>query len=218
METSARRLRTGLAFALMVVGLAATMSGIASAQAVTDEWTSVKPPASPPALKAVTLDPRKTALFVMDFNKNNCVPEQRVRCANALPKVQKLLAAARAKGVYVVNMHTTRMKPEDISAAVTPKPGEPLMSGPVDKFTGNDLAQTLKGKGIDTVITVGTSANGTVLFTAAGAVLRGFKAVVPVDGIPAEGAYQEQFVVWELANAPTVSAGVTLTKIDMITF
>ena len=218
METFTRRPLRRLALAGIVAGLATTAGGIAHAQAVTDEWASVKAPASPPELKAVTLDPKKTALFVMDFNKNNCVPAQRVRCANALPKVQKLLAAARTKGVYVVNMYTTRMKPEDIATAVQPKPGEPLMSGPVDKFTDNDLAKTLKDKGIDTVITVGTSANGTVLFTAAGAVLRGFKAVVPVDGIPAEGAYQEQFVVWELAHAPTVSAGVTLTKIDMIKF
>ena len=124
----------------------------------------------------------------------------------------------RSKGMVVVHTITTRMKQDDISADVLPKAGEHVLTAPVDKFTDNDLAQTLREKGIDTVITCGTSANGAVLFTAAGAVLRGFKVIAPVDAMPADGAYQEQFVVWELANAPTVSAGVTLTKLDMIKF
>ena len=68
------------------------------------------------------------------------------------------------------------------------------------------------------LISLGFTFAGAVLFTAAGAVLRGFKVIAPVDAMPADGAYQEQFVVWELANAPTVSAGVTLTKLDMIKF
>ena len=39
-----------------------------------------------------------------------------------------------------------------------------------------------------------------------------------IDGMPADGVYQEQFVVWELANAATVSGASTLTKWDMIKF
>jgi nicotinamidase-related amidase len=217
-ETFTRRSIRGLTYAGIAAALIAAMHGSAHAQAVTDEWSSVKAPSAPPALKAVKLDPKKTALIVMDFNKNNCVPEKRARCATALPKVQKLLAEARAKGVTVVHTITTRMKRDDIAKDVSPKAGERVLGAPVDKFTGNDLAKTFKDKGIDTVITVGTSANGAVLFTAAGAVLRGFKAITPVDAMPADGPYQEQFVVWELAHAPTVSAGVTLTKTDMITF
>jgi nicotinamidase-related amidase len=217
-ETFTCRSLRGLAFAGIAAALVAATWGTAHAQAVTDEWSSAKAPSSPPALKAVKLDPKKTALLVMDFNKKNCVPEKRARCATALPKVQKLLAEARAKGVTVVHTITSRMKRDDIAKDVLPKAGEPVLAAPVDKFTGNDLAKTLKSKGIDTVITAGTSANGAVLFTAAGAVLRGFKVVTPVDAMPADGLYQEQFVVWELAHAPTVSTGVTLTKTDMITF
>jgi nicotinamidase-related amidase len=205
--------------------LALTFSAVVSfsvsnahAQVVTDEWASVKAPSKVPELKSVTVDPKKTVLMVMDFNKNNCVADQRPRCATALPKIQKILAAARSKGMLVVYTITTRMKMDDIAPSVLPKEGERVLIAPVDKFTDNDLAKTLKDKGIDTVITAGTSANGAVMFTAAGAVLRGFKVVAPVDAMPADGAYQEQFVVWELANAPTVSAGVTLTKLDMIKF
>jgi nicotinamidase-related amidase len=218
MNTILSRFLRNVTFAGTALVLATFTIPATRAQAVTDEWASVKAPDKVPELKAVTLDPKKTALLVMDFNKNNCIPAQRPRCATALPKVQKILAAARAKGMVVVHTITTRMKPDDIAKDVLPKSGERVLIGPVDKFTDNDLAKTLKDKGIDTVITAGTSANGAVLFTAAGAVLRGFKVVAPVDAMPADGAYQEQFVVWELANAPTVSAGVTLTKLDMIKF
>lgn len=218
MKTLLSRFLHNVTFAGAALVLATFTIPAARAQAVTDEWASVKAPDKVPELKAVTLDPKKTALLVMDFNKNNCIPAQRPRCATALPKVQKILAAARAKGMVVVHTITTRMKPDDIAKDVLPKEGERVLIGPVDKFTDNDLAKMLKDKGIDTVITAGTSANGAVLFTAAGAVLRGFKVVAPVDAMPADGAYQEQFVVWELANAPTVSAGVTLTKLDMIKF
>lgn len=218
MNKAMRRALLGMAFSTIAIGSAAFAIGGAHAQAVTDEWATVKPPAEAPALKAVTLDPKKTVLLVMDFNKKNCVPEHRARCATALPKVEKILGEARAKGMLVVHTITTRMKKDDIAKDVSPKPGERILAAPVDKFTGNDLAKTLKDKGIDTVITTGTSANGAVLFTAAGAVLRGFKVITPVDAMPADGGYQEQFVVWELAHAPTVSAGVTLTKIDMIKF
>jgi len=35
------------------------------------EWASVKPPAAP-ELKPVTVDPKTTALLVLDFMKGNC--------------------------------------------------------------------------------------------------------------------------------------------------
>jgi nicotinamidase-related amidase len=209
-----RQYLCGLAFSAIAPFAITT----ANAQAVTDEWASVKAPSKAPELKSVTVDPKKAVLLVMDFNKNNCVPDQRPRCATALPKIQKILTEVRAKGMLVVYTITTKMKMDDISPSVLPKDGERVLVAPVDKFTDNDLAKTLKDKGIDTVITTGTSANGAVMFTAAGAVLRGFKVITPVDAMPADGAYQEQFVTWELANAPTVSAGVTLTKLDMIKF
>ena len=63
----------------------------------------------------------------------------------------------------------------------------------------------LKDKGITTVIVVGTLANGGVLHTASEAALRGFKVVVPVDGMSSpnlDTLYTEQYTAWHLANAP----------------
>jgi hypothetical protein len=57
-----------------------------------------------------------------------------------------------------------------------------------------------------------------VLHTAAGAVFRGFTAVVPVDTMSAESLYVEQYVAYDLAAAPVLSAGTTLTRLSMIKF
>jgi nicotinamidase-related amidase len=189
----------------------------ARAQDILQEWASIKPP-PPPEIKAVTLDPKKTALIVMDFNRKNCVPAQRARCAAVLPKVQKLLAAVRAKGMVVVHTYTPNMEQADISQDVTPADGERVLQVRGDKFQGNDLEKYLKDKGITTILLAGTSGNGAVLFTAIGGSQRRFKIVVPVDAMPADTAYQEQFAIWEIANGPGVREDSTLTKLDMITF
>ena len=56
------------------------------------------------------------------------------------------------------------------------------------------------------------------MFTAAGATQRGFKAIVPIDAMPADTAYQEQFSIWNIANGPSVREGATLTKLEWVKF
>ena len=51
----------------------------ASAQTIVDEWATVQAP-KPPELKPVTLDPKTTALLVLDFVKQTCNAERRPRC------------------------------------------------------------------------------------------------------------------------------------------
>jgi nicotinamidase-related amidase len=96
--------------------------------------------------------------------------------------------------------------------------GEPFVTSGPDKFLGTDLEKILKDKKIETVIVTGTAAHGAVLNTASQAVFRGLTVIVPVDGLSAESLYPEQYVVWHLANAPRVSAKVTITKIGMIKY
>jgi nicotinamidase-related amidase len=187
------------------------------AQSVIDEWASVKAP-PPPELKKVTIDSKKTALLVLDFRQQACTPETRPRCARAVPHVQALLKEARAKGMMVVHTTTTRSTPEDIPAALKPVAGEQVLRTSMDKLTGTDLPEVMKSKGIDTLIITGTSGNGAVLNTVGGAVIRGFKVVVPVDTMPADGPYQEQFAIWQIANGPTVREMSTITRSDIVSF
>jgi nicotinamidase-related amidase len=183
------------------------------ADTVIDQWGSATAPPAP-VLKSVTVDPKKTALLILDYSTKTCTPETRPRCAAALPSVRAFLDKAHASGILVVDIYSTAMSTADM--AVAPGPADVVLQASLNKFYGNDLAATLKKVGIDTVIITGTSANGAVLFTVGGAAAAGFKVIVPVDGMPADGLYQEQFTAWEIVNAPTVSGASTLTRWDMI--
>ena len=187
----------------------------AFSQTIIDEWNTVKVPPAP-ELKSVKIDPKVTALLMLDFNKQTCNAERRPRCIASIPKVQKLLTEARAKGVPVIYSLSSGAAAADIAKELAPLPGEPVVSSGPDKFFGTDLEKILKEKGIKTVITVGTASHGAVLYTASGAALRGIQVIVPVDGMSAENTYAEQYVAWHLLNAPRISTLVTLTKIDLI--
>jgi nicotinamidase-related amidase len=191
----------------------------ARAETVIDEWSSVKLPA-PPALKPVTLVPQETALLAMDFTVQTCTPQRRLRCANQVPNVVKLVAEARLKGVYVIySVALPGSTPADILKELTPAAGEPVLPplGP-DKFIASDLDKMLKERGIKTVIAIGTQAHTSVLHTGAAAALRGYKVIVPVDGMSGDDAWPEAYTAWHLANAARINAQVTLTRMDMIKF
>jgi len=129
----------------------------ASAETIIDEWLNVKAPPAP-ELKAVTVDPKTTALLMMDFVPQSCSQQRRPRCLATLPK-------AKAP-----------------------------------------------------VIVIGTGANGAVLYTASGAVLRGMKVIVPVDVVSDVNVYMEQYVAYHLMNAPNIAGNITLTRVDMMRF
>ena len=187
----------------------------AYSQTIIDDWNTVKVPPAP-ELKPVKIDPKVTALLMLDFNKQTCNAERRPRCIASIPKVQRLLTEARAKGVPVIHSVGAGAAVADIAKELAPLTGEPVVSSGPDKFLGTDLEKILKEKGVKTVIAVGTASHGAVLYTASGAALRGMQVIVPVDGISAENTYAEQYVAWHLLNAPRISTLVTLTKIDLI--
>lgn len=185
------------------------------AQNIVDDWQNVKlPPA--PELKSVSLDPKTTALLMLDFNKQTCNSERRPRCVSSIPVVEKLLKEAREKGAHVVYSLSAGATPADIAKELAPHAREPVVSSGPDKFLGTELEKILKHWGVKTVIAVGTAAHGAVLYTASGAALRGLQVIVPVDGMSAESLFAEQAAAWTLSNAPMISAHVTLTKTEMI--
>lgn len=198
----------------LVAGLGLAVSA-ASAQTIVDEWATVKAPPAP-ELKPANLDPKTTALLMLDFVAPNCT--QRPRCMASIPAVKKLLGEARAKGMLIVYATGATGKRADTVAELAPTDNDPVVSTGVDKFVNTDLEKILKAGGTQTVIAMGTAAHGAVLYTASAASLRGMKVILPVDGMSADGPYAEQYTAWHLANAPLVSRNVTLTKIDLIKF
>ena len=188
----------------------------AHAGTIVDEWASVKAP-PPPALKPVTVDPKTTALLMLDFLPSYYCSDD-PRCVASLPAMKKLLADARAHGAPVVYSVAGKFGPTDIAKDVAPAGNEPSVKSHADKFLHTDLEKILKDKGIQTVIVTGTAANGAVLYTGSGAALRGLKVIVPIDGLSAKNPYAEQLTVWQLAHGPGFGKQVTLTRSDMIKF
>jgi nicotinamidase-related amidase len=207
------------AISCAVVGLVLGMTGATVSRSlasdVIDEWATVKTPA-PPEIKAVTADPKTTALLMGDFMNQSCA--KRPRCVAALPAVKKLLDQARAAKVAVIYSTVPNTTAADIMTDVTPAAGEPSVTSGVDKFFKTDLEQMLKDKGIQTIIIVGTSAEGLVTYTGGEAALRGYNVVVPVDGMASIEAFAEQYVAWHMTHAPIISPKVTLTRTGMIKF
>src|SRR5262245_21298302 len=72
-----------------------------SAETIIDEWPNVRAP-PPPERKSTTLNPKTTALLVIDLIKQTCNEQRRPRCVASIPKIEKLLGAARASGVTVI--------------------------------------------------------------------------------------------------------------------
>ena len=199
----------------LAAALAALIPALSGAQTIVDEWPNVKAPPAP-ALKPVTVDPKTTALLMLDFVPPTC--GARPRCMASLPAMKKLLEQARASGMPVAHSVTGTTKAEDILKDVAPQAGEPVVQASIDKFRNTDLEKFLKDKGVQTVIVTGTAAHGAVLNTATAAVLRGMKVILPVDGVTASDTFTEQYVAWHMANAPAVGPNTTLTKSDLLKF
>jgi nicotinamidase-related amidase len=192
-------------------------AGLARAANVVDDWAKIKVP-PPPALETVTVDPKTTALLVLDFTHQICNAKSKPDCVASLPAVKKLLARARNHHLMVVYSTAGKMTPKDIWADVAPKPSEPVVNSHANKFQNTDLGKILKNKGIKTVIVTGVNANGAVLYTASEAAFLGFKVIDPIDCSSAENEYIEQYVVYNFAHAPLIASMATLTTSEMIKF
>ena len=204
---------------LLSVGLICGIASAAQTQTLIEEWGNAKFP-PPPPLKPAKIEAKETAILVMDFTKQTCTPERRKRCADSVAKVQKFVDEARAKGALIIySVAVPNSVPADILPALTPAAGEEVLPplGP-DKFNDSDLEKTLKAKSIKTVVVMGTQAQTSVLHTGATASLRGFKVIVPVDGMSADDVFPELYTAWHLATAARISSNVTLTKFELIGF
>ena len=213
-----RRCSAILAAISMATVVSSGVGSPARAGNIIEEWGNVKAPAAP-EVKAVTVDPKTTALLLLDFGAHDpyCGPGK-ARCGATLPAMKQLLANARANGAAVIYSIAGKFEAADIAKDVAPAANDPTVKSKADKFLNTDLEKILKDRGIQTVIVTGNSANGGVLYTATGAALRGLKVIVPVDGLSANDLYEEQLTVWQLAHGPGFGALVTVTKSDMIKF
>lgn len=181
------------------------------------DWNAAKAPPVP-ELKTVKLDPKTTALLVLDFVKQTCSQERRPRCLDTLPAAHNLLEKARAAHATVIYSITATSSMADVLPPVAALPSEPHVQASPDKFLGTDLDKLLKAGGIKTVVVMGTAIHGAILQTASQAAMRGYDVVVPEDAVSGDNPYSEQAVITIMLTGPTLSAKTTLSRSDLIGF
>lgn len=198
-----------------IAGVVATLSAApAFAQGVSDHWEAIAPPGDKPVAASVSLDPATTALLVLDLATQTC-PVAR-HCPAMLPAVEMLLAHARARHWAVIYTLGAASTVADILPGIARHDDEKLFTSGPDKFIGTGLEAELKQRGIKTVVTVGSAAEGAVLETAASAAFRGFDVVLPADGMASATQYALQYVMWDLLNAPRVADRTKLSASALI--
>jgi nicotinamidase-related amidase len=179
-----------------VVAAAALAAGVLLTPSVLAQASPPEPPGLPD-FSPVALDPATTALLVLDINSAVCPP--RPACLASLPAIARLLGRARAAGVFVGYSSTAGA---DILPDVTPRDGDPVVTSRAHKFFNTNLDQILKDHGIQTVLLVGSAANGAVLYTSFGANERGYTVAVAVDGISAGQDFDTYLAEYQVLNQP----------------
>jgi nicotinamidase-related amidase len=207
-------LLTSLAFANPV--------GLTAQPEIAGQEATVELPAIP-APVAVELDPAKTAFLILDLVESICNP--RPGCPESIAPVSRLLTRARAANVPVVYSNVTT--PSPVMAGLEPLGHEPMVASTAEKYFRTDLEDILTGMGVDTLIIVGSAANGAVLYTNFASNTRGFTTVVAEDGISATTPFDVFLTRYQILNqpgpgnpqnSPLMAGRPTLSRTDMITF
>ena len=156
----------------------------------------------------LSLNKASTALLVMDCQEDIVSALPAGERERLMPVLQKALSAARGAGIPVIHVVVQFREghPEigsrgffkavkesgrmvagspgaEICREIAPQSGELIVTKKrISAFTGSDLEQILRGKGIDTMVLAGVSSVGVVESTARHGVDMDFEIVVLSDG------------------------------------
>lgn len=202
-----------LLLATSAVAALATSTGAALAQQV---------PTSP-APVAVTLDPSKTAIVILDVTTQTCSPQP--TCVAMVPNIASLLANGRQAGTFVA--YSTPAAAPPILPDVAPASGDPVfLAHGQDRFFSTDLDYLLRAHGDTTVVLAGWKEDGSIQYTSVGAILRGYTVVIADDGVSAPSDAEVAIGRYMMLNQSNANAtndalkqnAVTLSRSDLITF
>ncbi len=210
---------------LLASGLALALCGeAAQAQTATKPLVTLQMPAIPDPVR-VTLNPRTTALLVLDYVEEIC--RSQPKCKNQmLPAMTPFMERVRKAGMAVAygtrEQNMAHWLPEVAPAAGDIK----IVNTAQDRFYNTDLDKQLKAKGINTIIMVGWKISGSLTYSSVGATIRDYTVVIPVDTTAAASDYEQTIGFYQvlnqgngnLANVPLKPKAPTLTRTDLITF
>lgn len=183
----------------------------------------------------VALDPKKTAVIIVDCQNDFCHPRGSLFVPSVpatLPKLAALLDKARRAGARVIFTQDWHQEgdPEfalwgehakahtwgaEIVEELRPRPQEDVIRKlRYDGFYGTSLEHLLKLYRVEDVVVAGTVANICVLHTAGSAALRWYRVVVPIDAISA----LTEFDYYAVLRQITFLYRGTLTEVAKLSF
>jgi nicotinamidase-related amidase len=173
----------------------------------------------------VTLNPKTTALLVLDYVEDICATQPRCK-SQMLPAMTPFMERVRKAGLVVAYgtraQNMTHWLKEVAPAADDIK----IVNTAQDRFYNTDLDKLLKAKGITTMIMVGWKISGSVTYTSVAAMIRDYTVVIPVDTTTATSDYETAIGFYNvlnsgnanLSNEPLKPKSVTLSRTDLIAF
>src|SRR5215510_2324147 len=210
---------------VLMSGLAlALCAGASPAAQAPAKMITLQMPATPDPAR-VTLDPKTTALIVLDFVEDICNRQPTCK-GQMLPAMIPFLERVRDAGL-VVAYCTREQNMTKWLKEVAPAPNDiKIVNTAQDRFYNTDLDKVLKAKGIKTLIMAGWKISGSVTYTSVGAMARDYTVVIPMDTTSAASGYETTIGFYNvlnsgnanLTNEPLKPRSVTLTRTDMITF
>lgn len=205
------------------MGVAIVAGGMAFLAAPPPVTLSVAP-------KAVAVSSKSTALIIVDMQNDFCRPEGKLyvgpSCARSIPHIKYLLDRARGAGIpiiYTQDWHAPddpefkvwpphcimntwgseivdELKPSERDYIVR-KGGKPLSYDCwFASYEPGHLERILESLGVDTLIIAGTVSNICVYHAVAGAAMRGYRVVVPIDCISALSDYGQELAIFQFSS------------------
>ena len=210
---------------LVTSGLALALSiGVGQAAQAPSKMMTVQMPATPDPAR-VTLDPKTTALMVLDYVEDICNNQASCK-TKMLPAMTPFMERVRKAGLTVAYGTRAQNMTKWLKEVAPAGNDIKVINTAQDRFYGTDLDKMLKAKGIKTLIMVGWKISGSVQFTSVGAMAHDYTVVIPMDTTSAGSDYETVIGFYNvlnsgtanLANQPMKANAVTLTRTDLITF
>src|SRR5262252_4050303 len=210
---------------LVTSGLALALSiGVGQAAQAPSKMMTVQMPATPDPAR-VTLDPKTTALMVLDYVEDICNNQASCK-TKMLPAMTPFMERVRKAGLTVAYGTRAQNMTKWLKEVAPAGNDIKVINTAQDRFYGTDLDKDLKAKGIKTLILVGWKISGSVQYTSVGAMAHGYTVVIPVDTTSAGSDYETTIGFYNvlnsgtanLTNEPLKPKSVTLSRTDLITF
>src|SRR5467141_1929358 len=210
---------SGLVLAFFSGAAEAQQNARAAGKMVTLQMPAIPDPAR------VTLDPKTTALMVLDYVEDICNNQPSCK-AKMLPAMTPFMEKVRKAGLTVAYGTRAQNMTKWLKEVAPGANDIKVINTAQDRFYGTDLDKQLKAKGIKTLIMVGWKISGSLQYTSVGAMAHDYTVVIPVDTTSAGSDYETTIGFYNvlnsgnanLANQPLKPNAVTLTRTDLITF